>query len=590
MDIDFHNPDLTNALIMMVDDEPINMEVVQALLEDAGYKNFILEEQSVRAMETLEQHQPDILLLDLMMPGKDGFELLAEIRQHANYQHLPVLVLTSADDTESRLRVLKLGATDLISKPVDPTELILRVHNTLSSKSYLDKMAYYDPDTHLPNGRMFSQQFDWALKKSERHGDRLAILNISIDDYDRINAAIGQEAGADLLRQVALLMKSAVRDSDVYTSVGEQAGLRVANLYRNESAAFMLLLERINRAEDAALVAQRIIKTVNQPLNALDKEICITCSIGIVTYPEEGNDPTTLIRLVNTARDYVKNKGGNAFQFSSSVIDLSYRNRLDMESQLRKALERDELELHYQPKVDLQTGRICGAEALLRWFNGKAGMVSPMEFIPIAEETGLIIPIGRWVLETSCHHLKRWSEICDFPFGISANVSARQFQEPNFLNELEIILEQTHAPASNLTLEITESLLMEDVEQSIELMNQLRKLSLKLSIDDFGTGYSSLAYLKNIPVDELKIDRSFIMDVPEKQDACAIVSTIIYLARKLGFHTVAEGIETKEQLEFLRNEQCEQFQGFYFSKPLPASEMTKMLLEQQKQMNLTDER
>ncbi len=579
MDIEFHNPDLTSAKIMMIDDEPINMEIVQAFLEDAGYRHFVLEDDPLRAMETLENEQPDMLILDLMMPGKNGFDLLREIRSHQRYQHLPVIILTSANDNDSKLRVLELGATDLLFKPVDPTELKLRVYNTLSSKSYLDQLAYYDPVTHLPNSRMFQEHFEWVLRKSHRHEDRLAILNISLDDFGRINAAMGHEAGDSILRQTSELIRNVVRESDIVASVG-RTGNRSANLYRSENGAFMLLLERINRAEDAALVAERILKAMNQPLQAQDTEVYLTCSIGIVTYPEEGNDPATLVRLANTARDYVKTRGGNAFQFSSSVIDMSYRNRLSMEARLRKALEREEFKLYFQPKVDLASGRIRGAEALLRWFNGDQGMISPLEFIPIAEETGLIIPIGKWVLETTCEQLKHWSAISNGNISLSANVSARQFQNASFINEVAKIVESSGIDPRHLTLEITESLLMQDIEQNIELMTRLKAMGIKLSIDDFGTGYSSLAYLKNLPIDELKIDRSFIMDVPEKEDACAIVSAIIYLARKLGFQTVAEGIETIEQVKYLHREHCKQYQGFYFSKPVPAADMTRLLLSE----------
>ncbi len=586
MDIKFHNPDLTSAKIMMIDDEPINMEIVQVLLEEAGYSNFVLEDQSLRAMQTLEETQPDMLILDLIMPDKDGFEILEELRQNPKYEHLPVIILTSANDNDSKLRVLELGATDLLAKPVDQTELILRVHNTLSSKSYLDQLAFYDPVTHLPNSRMFQEHFEWALKKSSRHHDQLAILNISLDDFGRINAAMGHQVGDEVLQQAADLIQAVIRNSDVYGSVGGAAN-RNPSLYRSENGAFMLLLERINRAEDAALVAERITQTINQPLTAADTEVYLTCSIGIVTYPAETGDANTLIRLANTARDYVKTRGGNAFQFSSTVIDTSYKTRIDLESRLRKALDREEFQLFYQPKVSLRTGEILGAEALIRWFNGDNGMISPFEFIPIAEETGIIIPIGKWVLETTCKQLKRWNTICRHPISLSANVSARQFQDDKFVDAVQDIIRSTAIAPERLTLEITESLLMQDIQNNIQLMKKLKSMGLKLSIDDFGTGYSSLSYLKNLPVDELKIDRSFIMDVPEKEDSCAIVSTIIYLAQKLGFETVAEGIETPEQLQFLKNEHCMQYQGFFFSKPVPASELTRLLLQEQKESTRT---
>ena len=577
MDMKFHNPDLTSSKIMMIDDEPLNMEIVQAFLEEAGYNNFVLEENSVRALQTMEQEQPDMVILDLIMPDKDGFQILTEMRTNKRFEHLPVIILTSASDNESKLKVLELGATDLLAKPVDQTELLLRVHNTLSSKSYLDQLAFYDPVTHLPNSRMFQEHFEWALKKSSRHHDQLAILNISLDEFGRINAAMGHGVGDEVLKQVAEIIQSVIRQTDLCGNVGGTAN-RNPSLYRSESGAFMLLLERITRAEDAALVAERIGQEMNQPLVAGDTEVYLTCSIGIVTYPTETGDASTLIRLANTARDYVKNKGGNSFQFSSSVIDVSYKTRIDLESRLRKALDRDEFQLFYQPKVNLKTGRIQGAEALIRWFNGDQGMISPFEFIPIAEETGLIIPIGKWVLATTCRQLKRWSTVCSSPFSLSANVSARQFQDTKFIDAVRDIILSSGIDARNLTLEITESLLMQDINANIKLMEKLKSMGLKLSIDDFGTGYSSLSYLKNLPVDELKIDRSFIMDIPEKEDSCAIVSTIIYLAEKLGFETVAEGIETEDQLAFLQQEHCMQYQGFYFSKPVPASEFTRLLL------------
>jgi EAL domain-containing protein (putative c-di-GMP-specific phosphodiesterase class I) len=327
----------------------------------------------------------------------------------------------------------------------------------------------------------------------------------------------------------------------------------------------------------SALVAERVLKSLREPLIVEDTEIYVTASIGIATYPTEKEDWVTLLRLASSARDYAKNNGGDSFEFSSREINTQYKKRLSLEAKLRKALDRDELLLHYQPKVDIKTDGLKAVEALLRWHNSEEGLVPPDKFIALAEETGLIFSIGEWVLYNACTQLKKWCQRGRIPVGMAVNLSAIQFQDQELPALVERVIGHSGIDPKLLTLEITESVLMNDIEKNLLMLKRLKDIGLKLSIDDFGTGYSSLNYLKKLPVDELKIDRSFLADLSENRVSRAIVSSLLYLSRNLGLLTVAEGVETKEQLHFLQKECCDQYQGFLFSPPLSNTEIFDLL-------------
>ena len=352
-------------------------------------------------------------------------------------------------------------------------------------------------------------------------------------------------------------------------------GARMA-LFHLDSSVFSLLIDRIHVADHAAVIAKRIIRTLRTPMRVGGFDIYVTASIGIATNPPESDQSSELLRLASSAKDYAKKLGGDAFQFSSGAINAMYEKRLRLEAKLRKALEKNEFVLYYQPKVEIKTGAVKGVEALLRW-DSDEGFISPGDFIPVAEETGLIVPIGEWVLSEACRQLNEWHRSARIPIGMAVNLSARQFTDANFLSTVKRIISGSGINARFLTLELTESLLLGNIDEKIKLLKNLKAMGLKLSIDDFGTGYSSLSYLRKLPLDELKIDRSFIMEVSERSESRAIVSTIVFLAQRLKLSTVAEGIEKKEELEFLHRLGCHQYQGFFFSRPVPSNEIVELL-------------
>ncbi len=562
---------IKNATIMIVDDEPSCIEIVQIFLEEEGFHRFVTVVNSTEALSQLENNVPDLLLLDLMMPEVSGFEILSAVRHHPKYEHLPVIILTAVTDSECKIKALEMGATDFLAKPLDQSELALRVRNTLFAKAYQDQLAYYDPLTGLPNRQLFLEDLAWALKGAKRHNEQLALLTLEIDHFDKVNDTIGQGIGDEVLRQVAGRIQNVSRATDVlgHAVADNDTGI---TLFHMDSSVFSLILDRIHNAESAAVAAQRILQAIRVPLTVNEKEIYVTASIGISTFPAESEQMADLLRVAASAKDYAKTRGGNAFQFASPEINKMYERRQQLEAGLRKALAHGELVLHYQPQIDVETDIVLGVEALLRW-NSVNGPVAADDFIPLAEETGLIVPIGEWVLSEACRQLKEWHLAGRSNIRMAVNLSVRQFISSDFLSTARRIIIDSGVDSQFLTLEITESLLLDNIEQKILLLKGLKETGVKLAIDDFGTGYSSLSYLMHLPVDEIKIDRSFISQMVGNEQCRAIVSTIIFLAHSLHMTIVAEGVEHREQLRYLRRHCCGKYQGFLFSPPLPAHEV-----------------
>jgi diguanylate cyclase (GGDEF)-like protein len=567
---------LLDATIFMVDDEPITMDVVQGFLEEAGYHNFVLVEKSSEAMASLDKQRPDLLLLDLVMPQVSGFDILKAVRVHPKLKHLPVIVLTSSSDYRDKLAALDLGATDFLAKPVDPSELQLRVRNTLAAKAYMDQLAFYDPLTKLPNRHLFIEQLEWSLNAARRNGEKLALMSIELDQFKKISDTLGLFAGDDVLQQLAWRIKEVVRVIDLLGRFEVDEDIPV-NLFHFDGGTFALLLHRVRSERNAALAAQRILEAIRAPVVVENTEVYMTASIGIATYPTDDGESAYILKSASAAKDYAKKSGGNTFQFSSRQINMQCQQRLSLEARLRRALDRNEFVLYYQPKLDVQTNAVVGVEALLRWHIKDLGWIEPDEFISMAEETGLVIPIGEWVMSHACKQLAEWQRAGKAPIGMAVNLSAVQFENPEMHAIFKRIIQSSGIDPQLLTLELTESILLGEIEKKIESMKRLKDMGLKLSIDDFGTGYSSLSYLRRLPLDELKIDRSFFVNLFEDTKGRSLISSLILLARNLNLRTVAEGVETEQQLLFLQKERCDQYQGLLFKPPLESGEVFKLL-------------
>nr|WP_238379983.1 bifunctional diguanylate cyclase/phosphodiesterase [Janthinobacterium sp. Marseille] len=425
--------------------------------------------------------------------------------------------------------------------------------------------ATHDALTGLPNRTLLYDRMQQAVLHSERYGKLTAIAFLDLDQFKFINDSLGHQVGDELLKITAQRLTSCLRESD---TVARQGG-----------DEFVLLLTDQPNEEAITHTMQRVLHEVSQPWKANDLEFQITCSIGLTLCPDDGRDAETLLKNADSAMYKAKELGRNNFQYFSAEMNSSVTDRLELLNRLRQAITNEDFVLHYQPKVSLASHQIIGAEALVRWNSAHSGMVSPASFIPLAEETGLIIPLGEWVLRTACRQNRAWQDAGYPPIPISVNLSPRQLARGDIVEVVERILTETGLEAQHLELEITESVMTTDVEKSFALLTQLRSLGVKISLDDFGTGYSSLSYLKRFPVDTLKIDQSFVRDIATDQDSAAIVKAIISLGRNLNLTVLAEGIETEDQFQFLLANGCDEGQGYLMSKPVPNKNFVDLLTQ-----------
>ena len=580
---DARGRELRDATVMLIDDEVTTTDILQAFLEDAGYRHFIITNESSRAEEILKRDLPDVLLTDLHMPGVTGFDILATMREHDDLCHIPSIVLTCDNDSDTKLKALQLGATDFLAKPVDPSELALRLRNTLAAKAYQDRLALYDTLTELPNRRMSIDRLEVALQRAMRDNTSGAVLHLNLDRFKRINDTLGHRVGDVILKQLANKLEDCLRSND--SIIRPHRGQPQANLSRIGGDEFTILLPEISCPTHAERVARRVLDVVRQPLWVGDHELVVTATIGIALFPSDGSDLETLLKHVDIATNHGKQQSGNTYTFYAKDMNARAVERLSLENQLRKALDRDEFYLHYQPKVDIATGQVVGVEALIRWQHPELGFVPPDRFIPLAEDLGLILPIGEWALQTACQQLKAWQSQGLPSLSMAVNVASRQFWDRDFVRTLYRVLASSRLAPQYLKLEITESGLMENARENLDVLHKLKEMRLKLSIDDFGTGYSSLAYLEQFPLDELKIDRSFVNTIRAKQDDAPLVTAIIAMAHSLGLRVVAEGVETELQLAFLKERSCDEYQGYLYSKPVAADDFVLLLAQAQPAVN-----
>ncbi|UCH48500.1 MAG: EAL domain-containing protein [Betaproteobacteria bacterium] len=567
---------LYDAKVMMVDDEPLNLEVTQIYLEAAGYSQFVSTDDPMKAVALLDSERPDVLLLDVKMPGKSGFEILGEMKQKQMLQDVPTIVLTASSDAETKLQALELGATDFLAKPVDPSELVLRMRNTLAAKAYRDRLANYDRLTGLPNRRTFIERLEWALDYAPRRNKPGAALLIDLDGFKRINDALGPALGDELLQLVAGRIGTVLRLVEILSKF--QTDEARPTLSRMASDEFAMLLPVLSRPDSAAQVAQRVLEAVASPFSLGGQELQITCGIGIAVFPDDGMDTDSIVRNASVAMHHAKREKKHSYQFYSHELNARALHRLSLGNELRKAIERNELRLLYQPKNDIQTGKVCGCEALVRWLHPEFGLVGPDEFIELAEETGLINSFGEWVMRAACMQIKAWQSAGLTAPRMSVNVSSHQFLEARLPDTLRRILDQTGADPASLGIEITEGMLLKNAEANVKVLEDLKAMGIRLSMDDFGTGYSSLSYLNSFPLDELKIDRSFMAEIQQDGDRSAIVSAIIAMAHSMEMKVVAEGVENEHQLQFLKAHGCDEYQGFMVSKPVLPKEFAERFL------------
>ncbi len=436
----------------------------------------------------------------------------------------------------------------------------------LAYAASVEYLAYHDGLTGLPNRSLFSKVLSQSISEAKRYQRRLAVAFLDLDRFKQINDTLGHEAGDQLLKEVATRLKECVRDSDT-----------VARLGGDE---FVVLLPEMTDEKYAAMVAGKMLAAVARPFTLIGQEFRVTASIGISTYPRDGLDEQTLTKNADIAMYQAKAEGKNNFQFYSEELNANSLERLALESSLRHALERDEFRLHYQAKRDIASGRITGVEALLRWEHPDLGTVLPMQFIPVAEETGLIVPIGKWVLKTVCLQSVAWRRQGLPALSIAVNLTARQFRDEQLLADVISILKATGMDPRLLEVELHESLLIHDAENTLRILTALKALGIRIAVDDFGTGYSSLAMLQRFPLDTIKIDRSLTRDFLGTSEDTALADAIIAMGKSLSLTVVAQGVETREQAEHLRLHHCDELQGFYFKRPLPVDEFTQLLRDQ----------
>lgn len=488
--------------------------------------------------------------------------LLAVPISHQGPIHGRIYVCDKRDGTpfSSEDESLALSFAHSLSLMLDNAREIEEIRQ---AKQRLDYMAHYDGLTGLPNRTLFSNQLRQAIFHARRSGTMIGVLFLDIDNFKLINDTLGHSSGDLLLQHIAVRLKSCLREDDI---IARQGG-----------DEFTLLLSGLDTVPSAAMVAQKVLDTLVRPMLIGEHETAVSASIGIALYPADGSNLDELLKNADTAMYHAKARGRNNFQFFSEGMNEQAQRRLMLEQHLRRALDLDEMSLCYQPQVNVKSGRTVGVEALLRWDCAQLGSISPEQFIPVAEETGLILPIGDWALHTACAQAKAWQDLGLSLPRIAVNISARQFMQKDFHLRVKHVLGVTGLPPECLELEITESVLMHCTEAVSSLLNNLRSLGVHLSIDDFGTGYSSLNYLKRFPIGTLKIDKSFVRDIATDNGDAAIVTAIIALADSLQLNTVAEGVETEAQLRFLQERRCQTAQGYLTGKPMPSADIEHML-------------
>ncbi|MDB9315813.1 EAL domain-containing protein [Spirulina sp. CS-785/01] len=602
------------ADILLVDDTPENLRLLGAALSKKGYKVRSVINGSMALMGA-QAAPPDLILLDICMPGMNGYEVCEKLKANGKTADIPIIFISALDEVLDKVKAFGAGGVDYVTKPFQFEEVIARIENQLTirrlqaslealngalearvkertleleaeileRKKAQEKLLYlamHDPLTHLPNRTLLMEELVKALEDCrEREDYGFAVMFLDCDRFKRVNDSLGHTIGDKLLIEVANRLQSCLRSEDMLSRLGGDE--------------FAILFTSVQDANWVLDIAAQLNHKLLTPFQIDEYEVYINASIGIVfncdrlyqqlPFPIQGkiayDNPDHLLRDADTAMYRAKEAGKGHYQIFNPQMHNQALKMLHLENSLRRALERDEFILYYQPIVSLKRGKIIGFEALLRWYHPQRGFISPSEFIPAAEETGFIVPIGEWVLKSACQQVKQWhdQEIGEHPLTISVNLSVRQFGQPDLIPNIDQILQTTQLDSRSLKLEITESVIIEHPEAVMAIFDELKSRWIKLSLDDFGTGYSSLSYLHRFPMDTLKIDRSFVQQIDEGGKNLEIVQAIVSLGHNLGMEVIAEGIETPQQLAHLRDLGCDYGQGYLFSKPVDAKASETLL-------------
>jgi diguanylate cyclase len=559
-------PELTRILV--VDDDRTLREIAEAMLENCG---FAVETapSGAAAVAACVRRMPDLVLLDVEMPEGNGYQACRGIRSLPNGSEVPIVMVTGFDDAASINLAYDAGATDFVVKPINWPLLAHRIRYVLRgarAQAHIHRIAYFDALTGLANREWISEYLSRALEAAAQSERRVAMLFVDLDQFKRINDTLGHETGDALLRQVASRLGAALG----YAGADAQ-------LARVGGDEFIVVLSGKAGVAEASQCAQALQAAFTAPFEQGGYQFVVTPSIGIALYPEHGTDVQTLRKNADLAMYEAKAGGRNQFRLYSSAINTRAVKRLSLEMELRRAFEERKLEVYYQPQYAADSLALAGAEALLRWFHPQRGQISTADFIAVAEETGLIADIGRWTLEQVCRDLRAWRGAGLAVPAVSVNVSGRDFMRQDVLLRLSRVVEEARLPASLFELELTEGVLMQDVESGQRSLTSLKEYGFALAVDDFGTGYCSLNYLKRFPLDTLKVDRAFISDITRDADDAAIVRAIVGLGHNLNLKIVAEGVETLEQLQFLRTTGCDLVQGYLMSRAVEAQAFAQLL-------------
>ncbi len=559
--------------VLIADDDSASRRLLETQLTRWGY-DVVVAQDGKEAWDKLQRQDSSMLaVVDWMMPGIDGLEICRRARNRSQDPYFYILLLTAKSGKQDIVQGMEAGADDYLTKPFDADELNARVRagirilelqaELVRTRESLRVQAAHDPLTGLPNRLLFSDRLTQMLAQARRGNDLLAVAYLDLDGFKLINDTLGHNIGDQVLRMASQRLSSCLRASDTLARVGGDE--------------FTALLPHMSCSEDAVVVSRKILDALSEPFVFGGRDLTISASIGISLYPSDGGDVETLVRNADTAMYRAKEQGKNTCQLYTETLNIAAVERMALQDSMHTGLERNEFLAYYQPRVDIQSGRILGTEALVRWQHPKLGLVSPDHFVPLAEETGLIVPVGEQVLRAACAQNRAWHDQGLGKPVVAVNVSGRQFEQGDLVGTVMNVLRETGLDPNYLELELTESILTHSPGRTLESVRELVAAGVRVSIDDFGTGYSSLSYLKRYPVAAVKIDRTFVSDLTTNPDSAAIAGAAIAMAHSLDLRVVAEGVETLQQLEFLRGVQCDEIQGYFISPPAPADEVSLLL-------------